>query len=165
MTADTDDSRYTLLYHPYSICSLMVLYTYALRGKSKDNEPDIQLDTKIVDIVRGEQFEEDFICRMNMKGEVPVLIHPNTGPKHKPMPDSLKITRFFASKYPDLMPAEHADELERYLDELHNLNYFSLSFGHRPEMAHNFEDALKARLADPSISDRHRSALEHKHEL
>jgi glutathione S-transferase len=143
----------------------MVLYTYALRGRPEDGEPDIQLETKVIDLVRGEQFEEEFICKANMKGEVPVLLCPTSHGKHEPLPDSLKITHFFALKYPDLVPAAQADDINRFLEELHSFNYFSLSFGRRPEMARNFQGAIKARLADPAISDGHRRALEYKHEL
>ena len=63
------------------------------------------------------------------------------------------------------MPATVESEIRRYLIALHKLNYFSLSFPGRPQVAKSFEDAVQKRLANPDISDRYRKALEFKFEM
>ena len=60
------------------------------------------------------------------------------------------------------MPTETASEIRQYLIDLHALNYFSLSFPGRPQIAKGFEAAVERRLASPDISDRYRKALEFK---
>ena len=67
-----------------------------------------------------------------------------------------------ASKYPELLPTDHDSEIRQYLTDLHALNYFSLSFPGRPQIAQGFVDAIELRLKDPQISHRYRKALEFK---
>jgi len=93
-------------------------------------------------------------------GQVPVLAHPSE--LDAPITDSLKITHWLARKYPDLMPVEHEAEIRQYLTDLHALNYFSLSFPGRPQVAQHLESTVQRRLQDSSISDRYRNALEFK---
>ena len=79
-----------------------------------------------------------------------------------PINDSLDITFWLASKYPDLMPAAVEAEVRQYLIALHKINYFSLSFADRPHVAKGFEAAIQARLSNPDISDQYQKALEFK---
>jgi hypothetical protein len=60
------------------------------------------------------------------------------------------------------MPAAVKSEIHQYLTALHKVNYFSLSFPGRRNVAKGFEEAVQARLASPDISDRYRKALEFK---
>ena len=78
------------------------------------------------------------------------------------MPDSLKITLFMATKYPDLVPDAHAAEIRRSLTDLHTLNYFSLSFPGRKGVGERLENRVLQRLEQKGISDRYRKALEFK---
>lgn len=78
------------------------------------------------------------------------------------MVDSLVITNWLAEKYPDLIPNEHEAQIRQFLIDLHALNYFSLSFPGRPQIAQQFEANVQRRLDDSSISDRYRKALEFK---
>ena len=60
------------------------------------------------------------------------------------------------------MPSTVESEVRRYLIALHEINYFSLSFFGRPQVANGFEDAIQKRLASSDISERYRKALEFK---
>ena len=68
--ADCQASRYVLFYNPYSVCSLMVLYTLALKGNHKHAKDEINVQTKFVDIFNEEQLEEHFLCNINDHGQV-----------------------------------------------------------------------------------------------
>jgi hypothetical protein len=78
------------------------------------------------------------------------------------MADSLKITFYMGSKYPDLIPDAHAANIRQFLIDLHGLNYFSLSFPGRPGVAQHIQNTVLQRLEEKSISDRYRKALEFK---
>ncbi|KAI1614873.1 hypothetical protein EDD37DRAFT_404837 [Exophiala viscosa] len=158
-----DDGRasgYVLYYNQYSVCSLMVLYSLALKGERNDSEDEIKVQTRVVDIFHEEQLEEHFLCDINHHGQVPVLAHRSE--LDRPIADSVEMTLWLAARYPQLIPAVHEGEIRQYLKDLHALNYFSLSFPGRPEVAQGFEDGVNRRLDDPNISDRYRKALEFK---
>ena len=89
-----------------------------------------------------------------------MLVNPTL--MEAPIPDSLKMTFYMASRYPDLIPSEHEAQIRQLLIDLHALNYFSLSFPGRAHIAQGFADAVSRRLEDPDISDRYRKALEFK---
>jgi len=61
---------FTLYHYPFSICSIMVRYTLALRGEAKDKESGIDVTERVVDITQGDQLSEDFLCNINGKGQV-----------------------------------------------------------------------------------------------
>ena len=92
--------------------------------------------------------------------KVPVLVNPTL--LEAPIPDSLKMTFYMASRYPDLIPSAHEAQIRQLLLDLHALNYFSLSFPGREHVAQGFREAILRRLAKPDISDRYRKALEYK---
>lgn len=92
--------------------------------------------------------------------QVPVLTHATH--LDAPIADSLEITFWLASRYPDLMPTKHEAEIRQYLVDLHALNYFSLSFPGRAHVAERFEAAVNRKLANPDIPHRYRKALELK---
>lgn len=79
----------------------------------------------------------------------------------KPIRDSLEITHFLAQQYPSLIPGKHKPEITQLLRELHALNYFSLSFPGRENVADGFKETVFKRL-DGDISDRYRNALTFK---
>lgn len=84
-----------------------------------------------------------------------------------PILDSLDITLFIAKRYPDQLPESHHEGITALLDELHGLNYFSLSlaeFG-GPRVAAGLAAAVEKLLQDPDISDRYRTALEFKRDV
>lgn len=60
-----------VLYHNYfSICSIMARYTYALRGEPKSANDDIRLEQKSIELPKGEQLTEHYLCDINPAGEV-----------------------------------------------------------------------------------------------
>ena len=69
-SANATSAPYVLYYHPYSVCSLMVLYTMALKGSAISPENEINVETKIVDIFRQKQLDEDYLCDINKYGQV-----------------------------------------------------------------------------------------------
>jgi hypothetical protein len=84
-------TSYTLYHHPYSICSIMVRYTLALRGSPKDPSSQINVTEKVVDIFHEAQLEEDFLLNINAKGQVrtfplPHPPSPSTTPQLTPSP-------------------------------------------------------------------------------
>ena len=92
--------------------------------------------------------------------QVPVLI--NKAVLAAPIADSVKITWYFAERYPSLAPPDHKDEITRLMRELHALNYFSLSFQSRPQMGAFLRDTVVRRMEQPGISQRYREALKFK---
>ena len=64
------DPNHTLYHFYYSICSIMVRYTLAIRGKPKDTEHEIRIDEKEVNLWKGEQLTEHYMCDINAAGEV-----------------------------------------------------------------------------------------------
>ena len=67
-------AHYGLYFHPYSICSLMVLYTLALRGEAKDPESEMTVETQEVDIFHEKQLDEHFLCEINAEGQVSTAV-------------------------------------------------------------------------------------------
>ena len=80
---DGQASEYVLYYFRYSVCSLMVFYTLALRGKPKEAKDEINVQTRAVDLFHEEQFEENFLCNINNHGQV-----RHTSPGEKPVADT-----------------------------------------------------------------------------
>ncbi|KAK6371464.1 hypothetical protein LTS17_008714 [Exophiala oligosperma] len=137
----------------------MALYTLRLRGQPKDAQSEMAVSLKEVDIFGQEQLTEHFLCDINPEGQVPVL---SCIGKSGNIPDSLKMTFYMASKYPELMPVAHEKQIRQLLIDLHALNYFSLSFPGRMDVIQGIVDSIKTRLEDPTISNRYRKALEFK---
>ncbi|CAJ2500532.1 Uu.00g033850.m01.CDS01 [Anthostomella pinea] len=150
---------YNLYHHPYSVCSIMVRYTLALAGEPRDTDSAMDIEEKVIDIFHNAQLDEEYLCNVNPKGQVPVL---KSSSLVKPLPDSVAITHFIAEHYPALFPAAHAPEITRLLKELHRLNFFSLCFGNRPQVAQGFVKALHDRLGREDITKEYRRALEYK---
>ena len=68
--ADDISAPFLLYYHPYSVCSLMVLYTLALKGTATSLENEIDVEAKVLDIFHQKQLDEDFLCNINKYGQV-----------------------------------------------------------------------------------------------
>ena len=79
--------------------------------------------------------------------------------------ESLDITYYLLRFYPDLSPFHISGEIRKLLDELHRINYFSLTYTRRPDRASAMLNAVEERLADPTISERYRNALKYKREV
>ena len=95
--------------------------------------------------------------------QVPVLkISTSADGKTTFLTESLTITNFLGDFNQDLLPADRANDIKQLLNELHDINYFSLTYTHKPQRASDMERAVHNVLADPRISSRHREALYYK---
>jgi glutathione S-transferase len=150
---------YTLYHNPFSICSIFVRYTLAMAGESRDADSMLHVHENMVDLAKQEQLAEDYLTKINPKGQVPVLTSSRLS---APIADSLDIQLFIADHYPTLSPDSHKSNIIQLLKELHALNYFSLSFGKKPQMAAANVKAIEDQLARKDISAEYRKALEYK---
>jgi glutathione S-transferase len=82
----------------------------------------------------------------------------------KPIADSLDITHYLSNFYPSLIPTSQKEQITKGLQDLHALNYFSLSFPGRDHVAQGFKTAVFKRLSG-EISERYREALKYKLEM
>jgi hypothetical protein len=57
-----DDNQSILYHNAYSICSLMVRYTLALKGPPKDEHSTLNVREVSVDLFKGEHLTEEFLC-------------------------------------------------------------------------------------------------------
>lgn len=72
---------HTLHHHCFSVCSIMVRYTVALRGPPKDKASEIPIQDQSVDIFHEEQLSEHFLCNVNPKGQVISVSSSSTSPR------------------------------------------------------------------------------------
>ena len=61
---------YTLYHNYYSICSIMMRYLVAVRGRPASGAPDEEFQEDHVDIFHEGQLEEHFLCDVNPLGQV-----------------------------------------------------------------------------------------------
>ncbi|TEY74219.1 hypothetical protein BOTCAL_0075g00210 [Botryotinia calthae] len=171
-------TTYILHHNLKSVCSIMVRYTLAVRGPPKAFE--LKFEEQVVEIFHEEQLSEHFLCEVNSMGQVLLPPHQNhcfrlsngllqvpvlTSPAlSKPIADSLEITYWLAKLYPSLIPESYSAQISSFLERLHALNFFSLSFPGRPQVANGFKAAAEKRLAG-DISERYRKALLYKIEV
>ena len=154
------EPTHTLYHNLYSVCSLMVRYSFALRGspKSPSQENEIRINEQSIALT-GEQLTEHYLCDINANGEVPVLAPPEPA---KPFPESVDITYYFAESYPSLLPAEWEGEIKRLIGQLHSLNFFSLTYTGRHQFPRGLVQALEGKLGEEGVSERYRRAIETK---
>ena len=157
----TPSSTHILHHFQYSIRSLFVRYTYALRGPATDPGIEIRLEEQHVDLRPPgfDQLEEKFICDINTSGEVPVLVSKQNGTI---LPDSRAITSEIARYYPQLMPEDHVDEIQRLLAKLHEIDFYSLTFTGKYMFPCGTIATLLERRNHADTSDRYRLALDRK---
>lgn len=86
----------------------------------------------------------------------------NEGVFPEPMPESVDITWYLCERYPSLLPSQHAETIKRLVTKLHEISFYSLSFGNMPARGLAIQDKIDETLKDPSISDRYRKALLYK---
>ena len=71
MEAGKDDpSAYTLHMFPFSLYSIMVMYTYVLGNEALNDSGGIILSNKLVNLHRDENISEDYLAKINPKGLV-----------------------------------------------------------------------------------------------
>ncbi|KIM96717.1 hypothetical protein OIDMADRAFT_182909 [Oidiodendron maius Zn] len=161
-TPNVLEDQHILYYNDYSVCSLMVRASIALCNGYTDK--CLNIDEQPVNIHLGDQNSEYFLCEVNPKGTVPVLTLPNNI-RGRNITDSIDITAYFGKYYPCLYPMEFSNEIGSLLGELHAINFFSLTYTHKPQRASDMENAVEKRLSDPNISARYRKALQFKRDI
>ena len=154
----------------------MVRYTYALRGTPNDPKNEIRIVEKEVHLFKGEQLTEHYLCDINPAGEVKtyfVMLRSNETkirrqvPVLAPvdsdftLPDSLEITKYIGRSYPSLLPESHSKQILDLLEQLHGINFYSLTFTGSPAAVEGRRDGLRKQL-EGDISDRYRKAIEFK---
>lgn len=92
--------------------------------------------------------------------QVPVLVNQKLLPK--PMPESENITWYLCERYSNLLPDQHAETIKRLVKKLHNISFYSLTFGNMPARGLKVQDKINQTLEDPSISEDYRKALLYK---
>jgi glutathione S-transferase len=92
--------------------------------------------------------------------QVPVLVNP--GVLSIPITESIDISYYICARYPSLLPVEHKDQITKLLHDLHEVNYFSLSFYQGPPVARWTEAYVQRLLATPGLSARYIEALKYK---
>jgi hypothetical protein len=79
-SASNDQNTPYILYHnTYSMCSLMVRYTLAVRGAPHSPAAAMTVDEQMLDIFHEAQFDEDFLLNVNPKGQVSGPVDNPTG--------------------------------------------------------------------------------------
>jgi len=63
-------TNYRLYANLYSLCSLMVRTTIAIRGDARDRDCEMLIEEEEVDIYREEQLTEHYLCDINPLGQV-----------------------------------------------------------------------------------------------
>ncbi|KAI1143260.1 hypothetical protein F5Y05DRAFT_368032 [Hypoxylon sp. FL0543] len=156
---------FTLYAATYSICSLMVLMTYEMRGTPREGRPEMKLARKFIDISihAREQLSEFFLLKVNPKGTVPVLVNERL--LEKPIAESVDISYYIADWYPTLLPPQHEQVIKELIFELHEISYKLLTFGTKTKYPHLNRDWLLEQAKRTDISDEYRKALEYKAEL
>ena len=81
------------------------------------------------------------------------------------IPESIDITYCLGGPCPNLFPEDNVEQIKQLLEELHEINYFSLTYTHTPQRASDMEGAVLNVLSNPENSSRYRGALNHKLEL
>lgn len=157
----TNPSTHILHHFQYSIRSLSVRYSYALRGPAAHPGTEIRLEEHHIDLrpPSFDQLEEKFICDINPSGEVPVMVSKQIG---SILPDSRAIIFEIAKYYPRLMPEDHIDEIHRLLAKLHEIDFYSLTFTGKYMFPCGIIATLLERRNRADTSDRHREALDRK---
>ena len=69
---DSNGTPYILYHNYYSICSIMMRYLVRIRGEPKDEGSRMNIETKVVDIFKEEQFSEDYLTKVNPNGQVSI---------------------------------------------------------------------------------------------
>ncbi|EXJ63634.1 uncharacterized protein A1O5_11395 [Cladophialophora psammophila CBS 110553] len=157
-TNDSKASPYELYYNPFSICSLMVLYTLRVKGEPKSAADAVDPEERFIDIYTGEQMTESYLEK-HPKGTVPALLAPSLGVK---LIDSTDITKYLCDRYPSLVPAAHKQTIESLLEELHEISYVTISFKPEDRRTEGVMEAVREIMAQPDTSPRYREMLQVK---
>ncbi|KAJ6780566.1 hypothetical protein PWT90_10657 [Aphanocladium album] len=156
-TASGDGAEYTLHCFTFSLYSLMVRFALGLgRQVNDENAPRVQL--KFVNLQAHENLSEDYLTKVNSKGQVPSL---TSSLLPSPLSDSQQIAKWLCEKQPELVPATRKETIDRLMEKLYSFHFKALNIP--PEAAANgIPNVAAAMLENATISEKHRRALEIK---
>ncbi|KAJ9605012.1 hypothetical protein H2200_010401 [Cladophialophora chaetospira] len=153
-------AKYELYYNPFSICSLMVLYTLRLKGRPKSPNDAVDPEEIFTDIYAGDQMTEEYLLK-HPKGHVPALLAPSLNVQ---LTDSTDITTYLMDRYPSLRPEAHRQTIEDLLAELHEISYVTLSFKPEERRVEGVMDKVREIQNRPDTSERYRKLLQVKYD-
>lgn len=159
--AGLGDAEYTLYSSPFSLYSMMARHTVQLGPTTHDARPPRMITLSFVNHRKNETLEEDYLLRVNPKGQVPAL----TGNiLQQPLTDSCSISLYLAEKhYPAMLPAERAAVIRDLLERIHAI--YGLSFSNKnptAEMIQHNPSPVEDILKKADLSPEYRMALEDK---
>ena len=73
----------------------------------------------------------------------------------------MEITKRFAESYPSLIPKQQREKIISLLQELHGINFFSLTFTNKPGPTEERKAWLQTQL-EGDINEKYRKAIEGK---
>ncbi|KAJ3497129.1 hypothetical protein NLG97_g2140 [Lecanicillium saksenae] len=152
---------YTLHMFPFSLYSIMVMYTYVLGKDVSDGLGGVAISNKLVNLHRDENIDEDYLKRVNPKGLVPTL---TGGSLTEPLPESLAISYWLSSHYPRLLPEAREKDIRQLLSDIHSIQGMCLSVERGTRMEKVPCDADEP-LQRTDLSPEYRQALEYKQRI
>ena len=78
------------------------------------------------------------------------------------MMDSEDIALWIAEQCPEMLPAQHAEEIKALHHEVHAINFGAITFHDYPERGDLIKDGVAENMAKPGISDSYKKALKYK---
>lgn len=129
-------------------------------GRQTTNDTNNVFVEHYINIGTEDQLTEGYL-KVNPKGQVPAM---TSAALATPLTDSVDITKYMCSLYPSLAPSALQQTIFAALEQLHEIQYLSLSFTKQNEtpMTSNIDFYTKRRMNQPSVSESYRKALEYK---
>ncbi|KAI1126442.1 hypothetical protein F5Y10DRAFT_293831 [Nemania abortiva] len=153
---------YCLHVFPFSLYSIMARFTYVLGCQVSigTSAARPQIDLRLVNLHKDENISEDFLLTVNPKGQVPVL---TGGDLSTPITDSLDISYWLCSHFPNMLPDAHKSTIKDLLSQLHGFEGLSLSVPSKADRLRGVPClAVDDLLSRTDISKGYRRALEYK---
>ncbi|KAK8064374.1 hypothetical protein PG994_007012 [Apiospora phragmitis] len=161
MAEDLRNAEYTLYSAPFSLYSMMARHTVQLGPSTANAQPPKQITLHFIHHKKDENLAEDYLVRVNPKGQVPAMTGGNLA---RPLTDSISITLHLAeTHYPAMLPAAHAAVIRDLLARIHAIP--GLSFTNKnptPEMTQRNPSPVEEILKRTDLSLEYRKALEGK---
>ncbi|OAA60070.1 Thioredoxin-like fold protein [Cordyceps fumosorosea ARSEF 2679] len=156
-----NSDAFTLHMFPFSLYSIMVMYTYVLGKQDASEDGGISLSYNLINLHRDENISEEYLAKINPKGLVPTL---TGGSLSQPMPESLDISYWLCSHFPHLLPEPNEAKIRKLLADIHAIQGLCLSIDKGDRMEKVPCDADEALERD-DLRLEYRRALEYKQRI
>ncbi|KAL6880982.1 hypothetical protein J3F83DRAFT_20242 [Trichoderma novae-zelandiae] len=157
MTMAAGNDIYTLHYFPFSLYSLMIRFGLAL-GRRLNPKTAPQVEIKLVNLHREENFSEEYLTLVNTRGQVPALTSRALA---SPLTDSYDISDWLCERQPELVPEYHRNTIQSIMDKLYSFHAMALTIGPY-EKKHGIPNRAAELLERKDLTEHHRRALEMK---